>query len=116
MPSKHAVLGLARQLAFGLSGRVRVNTVALGYVHTDLAAPSSLGGGPALQEPDQVAQRMPTGVAPESADVCGIYAMLASNSDGSAITGSVFTVDAGQLLWGPVQHHRTGLQYSSRRS
>jgi len=108
VPSKHAVLGLARQLAVELAGRVRVNTVAPGYVHTNLAASPALGGGPALPQPDQVAHRMPTGVAPEPADVCGIYAMLASNSDGSAITGSVITVDAGQLLWGPVRHRPTG--------
>jgi NAD(P)-dependent dehydrogenase (short-subunit alcohol dehydrogenase family) len=107
VPSKHAVLGLARQLAFELSGRVRVNTVALGYVHTGLAAASALGGGPALQDPDQVAHRMPTGVAPEPADVGGIYALLASHRDGSAVTGSVITVDAGQLLWGPFDHHPT---------
>ncbi|GAA3056245.1 hypothetical protein GCM10010464_21270 [Pseudonocardia yunnanensis] len=64
--------------------------------------------GSISKEPDQVARRLPTGVAPEPADVCGIYAMLASDSDGSAVTGSVITVDAGQLLWGPVNHHPTG--------
>jgi NAD(P)-dependent dehydrogenase (short-subunit alcohol dehydrogenase family) len=107
VPSKHAVLGLARQLAVELAGRVRVNTVAPGYVRTNLVASPALGGGPALPQPDQVARRIPTGVAPAPADVCGIYAMLASDSDGSAVTGSVITVDAGQLLWGPVNHHPT---------
>ncbi|MEV7046312.1 SDR family NAD(P)-dependent oxidoreductase [Amycolatopsis sp. NPDC051061] len=99
--SKHAVLGIARQLALDLAGRVRVNTVALGYVHSDLVAPPSLGSGPVLAPPDEVAARLPTGTAPEPDDIAGVYAMLASDSDGSAITGAVLTVDSGQLLWGP---------------
>ena len=98
--SKHAVLGLAKQLAHDLAGRVRVNTVAPGYVHTELVAPPALGGGGALPPADEVAVRLPTGLAPEPDSVAGIYALLASNSDGSAITGSVFSVDSGQLLWG----------------
>jgi NAD(P)-dependent dehydrogenase (short-subunit alcohol dehydrogenase family) len=97
VPSKHAVLGLARQLAFALAGRVRVNTVAPGYVRTGMTEPP----GPVLPDPGRVARRLPTGHAPEPDDIAGVYAMLASNSDGSAITGSVFTVDSGQLLWGP---------------
>jgi NAD(P)-dependent dehydrogenase (short-subunit alcohol dehydrogenase family) len=100
VPSKHAVLGLARQLAFALAGKVRVNTVAPGYVHTDLTASSALGGGAVLPGAEQVARRLPTGAAPEPDDISGVYAMLVSDSDGSAITGSVFTVDSGQLLWG----------------
>jgi len=106
--SKHAVLGLARQLALELAGRVRVNTVAPGYVHTQLVAAPALGGGPAVSAPDQVAHWLPTGLAPEPDDIAGIYAMLASNSDGSAITGSVVTVDSGQLLWGPGDRRGTG--------
>lgn len=101
VPSKHAVAGLAKQLAFELAGRVRVNTVAPGYVCTDLAAPRALGGGAVLPDADQVARRMPTGVAPGPDEVAGVYAMLASQVDGSAITGSVFSVDSGQQLWGP---------------
>lgn len=101
VPSKHAVLGLAQALALELAGRVRVNTVALGYVHTDLAGPPSLGGGEVLPVPEEITHRLPTGIAPEPDDVAGIYALLASEVDGSAITGSVFTVDSGQLLWGP---------------
>jgi 2,3-dihydroxy-2,3-dihydrophenylpropionate dehydrogenase len=98
--SKHAVLGLARQLAHELAGHVRVNTVAPGYVHTDLTAPPALGAGTALPDPGDVAHRLPTGTAPRPDDIAGVYALLASDSDGSAITGSVFSVDSGQLLWG----------------
>jgi NAD(P)-dependent dehydrogenase (short-subunit alcohol dehydrogenase family) len=104
VPSKHAVLGLARQLAFELAGRVRVNTVAPGYVRTELTAPAALGGGAVLPEADQVVRRLPTGVAPDPDDIAGIYAMLASDSDASAITGSVYTVDSGQSLWGPARN------------
>lgn len=98
--SKHAVLGLAKQLAYDLAGQVRVNTVALGYVQTELVTPPALGGGGALPDPSDVTHRLPTGVAPVPDNVAGVYALLASDADGSAITGSVFSVDSGQLLWG----------------
>jgi 2,3-dihydroxy-2,3-dihydrophenylpropionate dehydrogenase len=101
VPSKHAVVGLAKQLAFDLAGCVRVNTVALGYVRTELVGPPSLGGAPSLPDPDGVARRLPTGHPPDPDDIAGVFATLASTTDGSAITGSVFTVDSGQLLWGP---------------
>jgi cis-1,2-dihydro-1,2-dihydroxynaphthalene/dibenzothiophene dihydrodiol dehydrogenase len=104
VPSKHAVVGLARQLALELAGRVRVNSVALGYVATELAAPPALGGGRVLSDPAAVAPRVPTGRAARPEDIAGVYAMLASKSDGSAITGSVITVDSGQTLWGPGRH------------
>lgn len=91
--SKHAVLGLAKHLALSLAGRVRVNTVAPGYVRTPLTE--------ALSNPDEVIQRIPTGSLAEPDDIAGIYALLASRQDGSAITGSVYTVDSGQLLFGP---------------
>jgi NAD(P)-dependent dehydrogenase (short-subunit alcohol dehydrogenase family) len=53
-----------------------------------------------LPDSDQIVRRLPTGVAPGPDDVAGVYALLASDCDGSAITGSVFSVDSGQLLWG----------------
>lgn len=102
--SKHAVVGLAKQLAFELAGRVRVNTVAPGYVSTGLTAPQALGGGAVLPDAEQVVHRLPTGVAPVPDEIAGVYAMLASHGDGSAITGSVFSVDSGQQLWGPLHH------------
>jgi NAD(P)-dependent dehydrogenase (short-subunit alcohol dehydrogenase family) len=98
--SKHAVLGLARQLAHDLAGQVRVNTVAPGYVRTELVAAPAVGGAAVLPDSDQIVRRLPTGVAPGPDDVAGVYALLASDCDGSAITGSVFSVDSGQLLWG----------------
>ncbi|MBS1895528.1 MAG: SDR family oxidoreductase [Actinobacteria bacterium] len=101
VPSKHAIAGLTRQLALELAGRVRVNAVALGYVASDLAAPVELGAGKVLSEPEVVAKRIPTGRAALPADVAGVYAMLASPADGSAITGSVVLVDGGQSLSGP---------------
>ncbi len=101
VPSKHAVLGFARQLAFALAGRVRVNTVAPGYVRTGMTAPAVLQEGAARPDSDRVTRRLPTGHVPEPDDISGVYALLASKGDGLAITGSVFTVDSGQLLWGP---------------
>lgn len=103
VPSKHAVIGLARQLALELAGRVRVNAVALGYVATELSVPDELGGGRVLGAPEDVARRIPTGRAPQPRDVAGVYALLASDLDGSAMTGSVIVVDGGQTLYGPGQ-------------
>ena len=37
--SKHAVVGLVRQLAFELAPRVRVNGVAPGFMRTDIRGP-----------------------------------------------------------------------------
>src|SRR5262249_43370431 len=41
--SKHAVVGLIRQLAYELGPAVRVNGVAPGPIHTDLRGPDALG-------------------------------------------------------------------------
>jgi 2,3-dihydroxy-2,3-dihydrophenylpropionate dehydrogenase len=109
-PSKHAVVGLAKQLAFELAGRVRVNAVAAGYVSTKLAGPQALGSDSVLPAPEKVTHRLPTGFAPGPDYIAGVYALLASQADGSAITGSVFSVDSGQALWGPPHQTPDGIQ------
>src|SRR3954451_9803083 len=43
--SKHAVVGLVRQLAHELAPRVRVNAVAPGFMRTDIRGPEALGQG-----------------------------------------------------------------------
>ena len=48
--SKHAVVGLVRQLAYELAPAVRVNGVAPGFMATDIRGPQALGAG----EPDAV--------------------------------------------------------------
>ncbi|MFY9351047.1 MAG: SDR family NAD(P)-dependent oxidoreductase [Sphingobium sp.] len=97
--SKHAALGLMRQLAFELAPRVRVNGVAIGGVTTDLRGPTALG------QAEQSIALMPLAVAaplvmplarqPEAADFTGAYVMLADPQDGRAITGAVIEAHGG---------------------
>jgi NAD(P)-dependent dehydrogenase (short-subunit alcohol dehydrogenase family) len=102
VPVKHAVLGMTKQLAYELAPTIRVNAVALGYVATELSGAKTLGQrGRALADPESAAARIPLGIAPGPQDITGIYALLASDSDGRFVTGSTVLVDGGQILWGP---------------
>lgn len=97
--SKHAVVGLIRQLAFELAPAVRVNGVAPGPIETDLRGPDALGladraissiGLSALAGPV-----VPLGEVPTAADYTGGYVFLASRRDGRPAVGSVLRLDAG---------------------
>jgi cis-2,3-dihydrobiphenyl-2,3-diol dehydrogenase len=97
--SKHAVVGLIRELAYELAPAVRVNGVAPGPIETDLRGPQSLGlaersiGGMDLK--GVAAPTVPLAFVPAPADYAGGFVMLASRQDGRAATGSVITLDAG---------------------
>jgi 2,3-dihydroxy-2,3-dihydrophenylpropionate dehydrogenase len=96
--SKHAGVGIVRQLAYELAPEVRVNGVATGGMPTDLRGPSSLGLdgrsiadvpiGQYLQE-HWVLKRA---VQPE--DYVGAYVLLASARDSSTVTGTVFDLSS----------------------
>jgi cis-2,3-dihydrobiphenyl-2,3-diol dehydrogenase len=97
--SKHAVVGLIRQLAYELAPKIRVNGVAPGAIPTDLRGPASL----------QMAQRsiaevplkqmvergLPLGKLPEPRDYTGSYVLLASGENSCTATGSVIICDGG---------------------
>jgi 2,3-dihydroxy-2,3-dihydrophenylpropionate dehydrogenase len=97
--SKHAVLGLVRQLAHELAPEIRVNAVAPGGTMTELAtAPSLRGlgdrrGGPEARRA-RIAQRAPLGMAQEPGDHVGAYLLLASD-ESRAMTGTVIASDGG---------------------
>jgi len=101
--SKHAVVGLIRQLAAELGPEIRVNGVAPGGTMTDLRGLQSLGNDDRSQfaAPD-MAERLRAGnplhIALEPADLAGAYLFLASRRDARGITGQILTVDAGGLL------------------
>jgi len=104
--SKHAVVGLIRQLAIELGPEIRVNGVAPGGTMTDLRGPATLGNDDRSQFADPtVADRLrasnPLQVALEPADLAGAYVFLASRNNASGITGSIVTVDAGSTLRQP---------------
>ncbi|HEX3916004.1 MAG TPA: 3-(cis-5,6-dihydroxycyclohexa-1,3-dien-1-yl)propanoate dehydrogenase [Caulobacteraceae bacterium] len=102
--SKHAVVGLIRQLAYELAPAVRVNGVAPGPIETDLRGPSALGlaersigsinlsagAGPAV----------PLGKVPATADYAGGYVFLASRRDSRPATGGVLSLDTGIAVRG----------------
>ncbi|HEY3909753.1 MAG TPA: 3-(cis-5,6-dihydroxycyclohexa-1,3-dien-1-yl)propanoate dehydrogenase [Stellaceae bacterium] len=101
--SKHAVVGIVRQLAVELGPRVRVNGVAPGGTMTDLRSVAAL----ALEDRSQfalpgAAERIAAGnplhLAMEPADLAGAYVFLASRANARGITGSIVSVDAGSTL------------------
>jgi NAD(P)-dependent dehydrogenase (short-subunit alcohol dehydrogenase family) len=103
--SKHAALGIVRQLAHEWAPVVRVNGVAPGATKTDIRMPASFGL-------DEHGERLRTHIHPSNADAevervvplalhadpsdhAGAYVLLASRRDGRAITGAVMKTDAG---------------------
>jgi NAD(P)-dependent dehydrogenase (short-subunit alcohol dehydrogenase family) len=101
--SKHAVVGLIRELAVELAPEIRVNGVAPGGTMTDLRGLQSLGNDDRSQFADPaIAERLRAGnplhIALEPADLAGAYVFLASRSNARGITGSIVTVDAGAML------------------
>jgi NAD(P)-dependent dehydrogenase (short-subunit alcohol dehydrogenase family) len=100
--SKHAVIGVIRQLAVELGPGIRVNGVAPGGTRTDLR------GLAVLHQDDRShfaesgwEERMrannPLHMVLEPDDLAGAYVFLASPS-ARGITGTVVTVDAGSML------------------
>ena len=101
--SKHAVVGVIRQLAVELGPEIRVNGVAPGGTMTDLRGLQSLGNDdrssfavPGMA--DRLRDHNPLHIALEPADIAPAYVFLASRSNARGITGSVITVDAGGML------------------
>ena len=101
--SKHAVVGLIRQLAAELGPTIRVNGVAPGGTMTDLRGLQSLGNDDRSQFSDPaIAERLrasnPLHKALSPGDIAGAYVFLAARGSAAGITGTVVTVDAGSSL------------------
>jgi len=97
--SKHAVMGLVKQLAYELAPDVRVNGVAPGGMATDLRGPAALGlsdtaFGDVLSE-DILKQFSPLEIIPKPEDYVGHYVLLASGENSRTATGSVHNCDGG---------------------
>jgi len=103
--SKHAALGVVRQLAHEFAPFIRVNGVSPGATKTDIRMPMSFGL-------DERGQRIRTHTHPSNADAAvervtplrmhaapadhaGAYVLVASRRDGRAMTGSVVKTEAG---------------------
>ncbi|WP_236792262.1 3-(cis-5,6-dihydroxycyclohexa-1,3-dien-1-yl)propanoate dehydrogenase [Amycolatopsis sp. GM8] len=96
--SKHAGVGVVRQLAFELAPEIRVNGVAPGGMATDLRGPGALG-----LERNSIGD-MPIGeyqkrfsaleIEIEPADYVGAYLLLASPTASRTVTGTVFDLSS----------------------
>ncbi|MEV7389162.1 3-(cis-5,6-dihydroxycyclohexa-1,3-dien-1-yl)propanoate dehydrogenase [Streptomyces sp. NPDC091215] len=97
--SKHAGVGLVRQLAYELAPEIRVNAVAPGGMATDLRGPSSLG-----QQNTSIAEALPIDEivrthgalqrAADPRDYVGFYLLLASAQDALTTTGTVIDISS----------------------
>lgn len=111
--SKHAVVGLVRDLAYDLAPRIRVNGVAPGGTITGLGiAPSlrPLRPAPADVSPreqirrreERARTRNPLGIAAHPEDHVGAYLLLASD-EARAMTGVIINSDGGVGIRGITQ-------------
>ena len=97
--TKHAVMGLVKQLAYELCPEVRVNGVAPGGMPTDLRGLRALG----LQDMsfdsmpvDKMIERLsPLEIQIRAEDYTGHYVLLASRVNSRTVTGSVHNCDGG---------------------
>ncbi|MCW5253198.1 SDR family NAD(P)-dependent oxidoreductase [Streptomyces sp. SHP 1-2] len=97
--SKHAVVGLIREIAYELAPHVRVNGVAPGVAPTRLRGVESMGQGAKDSLMEGTADALPLKRVPECEDYAGIYAMLASE-DANLMTGFVVEADSGLAVRG----------------
>ncbi|MGD8416342.1 MAG: 3-(cis-5,6-dihydroxycyclohexa-1,3-dien-1-yl)propanoate dehydrogenase [Pseudomonadales bacterium] len=97
--TKHAVVGLVRQLAFELAPLIRVNGVAPGAISTQLKGPESLGMEarrfPGERLSETASGFVPIGRMPTPAEYAGAYVFFASREDNVPATGAVLNHDGG---------------------
>jgi NAD(P)-dependent dehydrogenase (short-subunit alcohol dehydrogenase family) len=103
--SKHAVVGLIRQLAVELAPRIRVNGVAPGGVQTDLRGLAALGQSeqshwatPSIDWEERLRAGSPLQLVIQPQDLASAYVFLASRENARAMTGVIVHVDAGSSL------------------
>lgn len=97
--TKHAVVGLIRQLAYEFAPHVRVNGVAPGAIATRLKGPESLGMAARAFPGDAMTRGapgfVPIGRMPTAAEYAGAYVFFASREDNVPATGTVLNHDGG---------------------
>lgn len=106
--SKHACLGLMRELAYELAPKVRVNGVACGGMNTDLRGPEalsmkerSISASFAKRGPDTPPPPIPLhDSSTDPKDFTGPYVLLASREQSGPITGETISIDGGMGVRG----------------
>ncbi|MDS0477322.1 3-(cis-5,6-dihydroxycyclohexa-1,3-dien-1-yl)propanoate dehydrogenase [Natrinema sp. 1APR25-10V2] len=112
VPSKHAVAGLVRQLAFELAPSVRVNAVAPGFVPTDLSGTETLGGDRGVVSAEEFdPTNHPLEITPSAADYTGPYVLLASRENSRPMTGTIVRADLGRSVRGITEVSRSAVEY-----
>ena len=112
VPSKHAVAGLVRQLAFELAPEVRVNAVAPGYVPTDLSDAPAMGGEKSIVDPDEFdPANHPLDYVPSVEDYTGAYVLLASEENSRPMTGTIVRADLGRSVRGITEVGGRAIEY-----
>lgn len=92
--TKGAIISFTKSLATELGpDGIRVNSVAPGWVNTDMSAAAIEEQGEAIK------QGIPLNYIPEAADLAGPIVFLASDY-ARAITGEILNVNAGNVLCG----------------
>ena len=96
--SKHAALGVVRQLAHELAPVVRVNAVAPGATKTPIGVPDAFGGPMDQTAPEisaAIASVVPIGLHADPADHAAAYVLLAADPEARIMTGTVIESDGG---------------------
>lgn len=98
--SKHAVLGLIRQLAYELAPDVRVNGVAPGVAPTRMKGLGALGQADTDSVLEGTRYVLPLQEIPSVEGYTSIFTLLASAEQSGLMTGSVITADSGLSIRG----------------
>jgi 2,3-dihydroxy-2,3-dihydrophenylpropionate dehydrogenase len=104
--SKHAALGVVRQLAHEFAPVIRVNAVSPGATRTDIRLPASLGGVDEQGElvrththpsnADEAVERVtPLSIHADPEDHAAAFVLVASRTEGRVMSGTVIESDAG---------------------
>jgi len=110
--SKHAGIGLVRQLAYELAPKVRVNAVGPSGMASDLRGPQALGQENTRimdsRSPEAIKAILPLQFFPSPSDFVGPYVMLASRADNATLSGVLINADCGLGIRG-IRHVAGGL-------
>lgn len=110
--TKHAGVGLVRQLAYELAPKVRVNAVAPSGMASDLRGPEALGQQDTRimdsRSPEGIKSILPLQFFPDPSDFVGPYVMLASRTDNRTLSGVMINADCGLGIRG-IRHVAGGL-------
>lgn len=103
--SKHAVVGLVKQLGNELAPEIRVNGVAPGGMKSELGGLKATGTKETKlnQLPDfeeMMINLTPLKIATKPEDFCGPYVLLASKENSGPMSGSIINTDGGLGIMG----------------